>query len=134
MATMTGALAAISAHVTSGVPPPGAALEGEAASCECVHWATPTSAWASMASAARRYSSSSQSTLEVEIDPGRGDGAVSGLGLDGFDGHARLAQPGEAGVAQFVAGAVAEFGPPPGGADDLVRDPAPRAAGRAVRP
>ena len=48
---------------------------------------------------------------EVEIDPGRGDGAVSGLGLDGFDGHARLAQPGEAGVAQFVAGAVGQFRP-----------------------
>ena len=63
VATMTGARAAISAHVTSGVPPPRRRGSGRLCSCERVHWATPTSAWASMASAARRYSSASQSTL-----------------------------------------------------------------------
>ena len=62
MATMTGARAAIWAHVTSGVPPPASRLEGQLVG-ERVHWATPTSAWASMASMARRYSSASQSTL-----------------------------------------------------------------------
>ena len=36
---------------------------------------------------------------------------MAGLGLDGFDGHPRFAQAGEAGVAQLVAGAVAEPGP-----------------------
>ena len=59
MATMSGALAVSSAHVTSGVPAatsPGLGLQ----SGERVHWATPTSAWASMASMARRYSSASQ--------------------------------------------------------------------------
>ena len=63
MATMTGAVAAISAHVTSGVPPPRRRGSERLRLCECVHWATPTSAWASMASMARRYSSASQSTL-----------------------------------------------------------------------
>ena len=120
VATMTGARAAISAHVTSGVPPPGRRGSKGSSSCECVHWATPTSAWASMASDGPSVLVGQPVDAEVQIDPGRGDGAVSGLGLDGFDGHARLAQPGEAGVAQLVAGAVAQTGPHPGGADDLV--------------
>ena len=63
VATMTGARAAISAQVTSGVPPPRRADLERLHACQCVHWATPTSAWASMASEARRYSSASQSTL-----------------------------------------------------------------------
>ena len=50
---------------------------------------------------------------EVQIDPGRGDRAVSGLGLKGLEGHARLAQAGEAGVAQLVTGPVRETGPFP---------------------
>src|SRR5271165_5739466 len=56
----------------------------------------------------------------MEIDPGRGDRAVSGLGLDGFDGHACLAQSGEAGVAQLVAGAMRQAGTLSGGPNDLV--------------
>ena len=44
---------------------------------------------------------------------------MSRQGLDGFDGHAGFAQAGEAGVAQLVAGAVAEFSTQPGVADDL---------------
>ena len=60
MATMTGARAAISAHVTSGVPPLGV-VAGKELSGQRVHWATPTSAWASMTSEARRYSSASHS-------------------------------------------------------------------------
>ena len=120
MATMTGALAAIWAQVTSGVPPPRRRGWERLRSCECVHWATPTSAWASMASDGPAVLVGQPVDAEVEIDPGRGDRAVSGLGLDGFDGHARLAQSGEAGVAQLVAGAVGQTGPHPGGADDLV--------------
>src|SRR6266542_1564167 len=45
---------------------------------------------------------------EVQIDAGRLDGAVTGLGLDRFQGHAGLAEPGQAGVAQLVAGAALE--------------------------
>ena len=67
---------------------------------------------------ALRYSSASQSML-VQIDPRRGDGAVTGLGLDGLDRHAPFPQSGEAGVTQFVAGAVGESGSFPGGAEDL---------------
>ena len=60
MATMTGARAGDFAPGHSGVPPPrGVGRDG---SGEGVHWATPISAWASMASAARRYSSAGQSS------------------------------------------------------------------------
>jgi hypothetical protein len=45
---------------------------------------------------------------------------MTGLGLDGLDGHACLSQPGEAGVAQFVTGAVGEPGSLPGRPHDLV--------------
>ena len=66
MATITGARVAISDHVTSGVTPPGRRGSGPCACASRVHRATPTSAWASMASVARRYSSSSQSTLRCD--------------------------------------------------------------------
>ena len=94
MATMTGARAAISAHVTSGVPPPRRRTSSGCTSRERAHWATPTSAWASMASAGPPVLVGQPVDAEVEIDPGRGDRAVSGLGLDGFDSHARFAQTG----------------------------------------
>ena len=57
---------------------------------------------------------------QVEVDPYRRNGAVSGLGLNSLDGHTRLPQPGEAGVAQLVTGPVVETGPSPCGPHDLV--------------
>ena len=39
---------------------------------------------------------------------------MTGLGLDGLDGHAGFAQSGEAGVAELMAGAVDESSPLPG--------------------
>ena len=36
---------------------------------------------------------------------------VTGLGLDRLEGHARLSQPGETGVAELVAGGPLEPGP-----------------------
>ena len=39
---------------------------------------------------------------EMQIDLRRGDRPVTGLGLQRFEGHAGLAEPGEAGVAQLV--------------------------------
>ena len=45
---------------------------------------------------------------------------MTGLGLDGLDGHPRFPQPGEAGVAKLVTGAVAETGPLAGRPHDLV--------------
>jgi hypothetical protein len=56
---------------------------------------------------------------EVEVDPGRRDGAVTGLGLDSLDGHPAFPQSGEAGVTELMAGAMDEPGPLPGGAEDL---------------
>jgi hypothetical protein len=44
---------------------------------------------------------------------------MTGLGLDGFDGHAAFTQSGEAGVAQLMAGPVVESSPLPCGAEDL---------------
>ena len=41
------------------------------------------------------------------------DRAVTRLGLQRFDGHARFAQAGQAGVPQLVAGAVRQPGPGP---------------------
>ena len=56
---------------------------------------------------------------QVEIDPRRRDGAVTGLGLDGLDRHAGFAESGEAGVAQLVAGAMDQTRPLTGGTEDL---------------
>ena len=56
---------------------------------------------------------------EVQVDPGRRNRAMSGLGLDGFDGHPGFAQSGEAGVSELMTGAVDESSPRPGGAEDL---------------
>ncbi len=58
---------------------------------------------------------------QTEIDPGGGDGPVTGQHLNGLDGHARLLQPGEAGVAELVAGPMHQSGPGPGGAEHLVQ-------------
>ena len=46
---------------------------------------------------------------------------MTGQGLDGLDGHARLLQPGEAGVAELVARPMDQSGPGPCGAEDLVQ-------------
>ena len=45
---------------------------------------------------------------------------MAGLGLQRLDGHLRLPQPGEASVAQLVAGAVDQPRPGPGAGEDLV--------------
>ena len=57
---------------------------------------------------------------EMEIDAGRLDRAVPGLGLHRLQRHARLAQPGQAGVAQLMAGAALQPGPSAGAGDDLI--------------
>ena len=46
---------------------------------------------------------------------------MPGLGLDGLQGHAGLAQAGETGVAQLVAGAVRKAGALLGVGHDLVQ-------------
>ncbi len=45
---------------------------------------------------------------------------MPGLGLDGLQGHARFAEPREAGVAELVAGESRQPGPGAGAGDDLV--------------
>ena len=119
MATMSGALAVSSAHVTSGVPPPRRrglrAVVRPARSLGHPDQCLGLDGFDGPAVLVGQ-----PVHVEVQVDPRGGDRAVAGLGLDGFDGHPRLAQAGEAGVAQLVAGAVAETGPLPGGADDLV--------------
>jgi len=57
---------------------------------------------------------------QVEVDARRGDRAVPGLDLQRLDGHARLPQPGEAGVTKLVAGAPGQPRPSPGAGEDLV--------------
>ena len=64
---------------------------------------------------------------QVQVDSGRFDVAMPGLGLHRFEGHARLPQSGQAGVPQHVAGQVLDTGTAPGSADDLVN------AGRGQR-
>ncbi len=63
-----------------------------------------------MASAARSVLVGEPVGAEMQIDARRGDRPVTGLGLQRLDRHARFAQPGEAGVAQLVTGAVHEIG------------------------
>jgi hypothetical protein len=55
---------------------------------------------------------------QVQVDPGRLDRDVPGLGLDGFERHARLPQPGEAGVSELVAGGPLESGTLAGAQED----------------
>ena len=74
-------------------------------------------------SIALRYSSTSQSGREMQIDPGRLDRHVPGLGLDRLQRHPGLPQPGETGMPQLVAGRVDQPGPAAGAGEDLV-DPA----------
>ena len=45
---------------------------------------------------------------------------MSGLGLEGLEGHARFPQSGQAGVAELVTGAMGEPGPLPRRRHDLV--------------
>ena len=120
MAAIRGARAAISLHVTSGVHLPDGessdALLGPGRSSGHPHQRLGLDGFCGSAVLLGQ-----PVHVEVQVDPRRGDGAVTGLGLDGFDDHPRLAQAGEAGVAQLVTGAVAETGPLPGGADDLVQ-------------
>lgn len=69
---------------------------------------------------------------EVQVDPGRFDRAVTGLGLDCLQRHPGFAQPSEAGVAQLVAGGVLESGSITGGHDDLI-EPFQRQRAAGVR-
>ena len=62
---------------------------------------------------------------QVQIDPGRLDRGVPGLGLHRLQRHPGLPQPGQAGVPQLVAGRVLQPGPAPGAVQDLV-EPARR--------
>ena len=41
---------------------------------------------------------------QMQVDTGRFDGNVAGLGLDRLERHARFSQPGETGMAKLVAG------------------------------
>ena len=58
---------------------------------------------------------------QVQVDPGGLDRGVPGLGLHGFECHAGLPEPGQAGVAQLVAGRVREAGAASGAGEDLVQ-------------
>src|SRR3546814_10635051 len=51
---------------------------------------------------------------EMQVDARRRDRAVTGLGLERLDSHAALTEPGEARVAQLMAGAMDQPGPGPG--------------------
>ncbi len=57
---------------------------------------------------------------QVQVDPGRLDRGVPGLGLDRLQRHPRLPQPGQAGVPQLVAGRMRQPGPGAGAVEDLV--------------
>ena len=66
--------------------------------------AAEMAAWASMASS-RTYVLAGEPVVgQMQVDLGRRDRAVTGLGLQRFERHAGLAEPGEAGVAQLVTG------------------------------
>ena len=69
---------------------------------------------------------------EVEVDAGRLDRAVPGLGLHRLQRHACLAQPGQAGVAQLMTGAPLEPGPSTGAGDDLIEPFEAAAVGRVA--
>ena len=58
---------------------------------------------------------------EMQIDARRLDRAVPGLSLHRLQRHARLAQPGQTGVAQLMAGAALQPGPSAGAGDDLIQ-------------
>lgn len=57
---------------------------------------------------------------EMEVDPRGLDRGMPGLGLDRFQGHPGLAEPGQTGVAQFVAGGMLQPGPATGAGEDLI--------------
>ena len=65
----------------------------------------------------------------MKVETRRLDGGVTGLGLHRFQGHARLPQAGQAGVAELVAAGVGQAGAPPGRLQDLVQ---PRRAERSA--
>ena len=67
---------------------------------------------------------------QMQVDTGGFDRAVPGLGLDRLQRHPGLAQPGEAGVPQLVAGQMLDPGAPSGAGDDLVQ---PGRAQRQIR-
>ena len=48
---------------------------------------------------------------EMQIDPGRLDRTVTGLGLDRFERHPRFAQSGQTGVAQLMTRRLSQTGP-----------------------
>lgn len=58
---------------------------------------------------------------QVDVDAGGFDGAVSGLGLNRFQGHARLPQSGQAGVPELMTGQFRQSGPLPDAVEDLVQ-------------
>ena len=57
----------------------------------------------------------------MQVEAGRLDRGVTGLGLDGLQRHARFPQPGETGVAQLVAGCPLQPGTAPGPVEDLIQ-------------
>ena len=57
---------------------------------------------------------------QVQVDAGRLDRGVPGLGLHRLQRHPGFPQPGQAGMAQLVAGRVVQAGPPPRGSQDLI--------------
>ena len=88
---------------------------------------------ASIASAARRYSPTSQSFAKMQIDPGRVDRRVPGLRLQRLKRHPLLPQPRQARVPEHVTRQPRNPGALPGAVDHLIkpggrqRHPAPRA-------
>ena len=60
---------------------------------------------------------------EVQVDPGRLDRGVPGLGLDRFELHPGLAEAGETGVAELMAGGAVQSGALARGARRIVSIP-----------
>jgi hypothetical protein len=76
---------------------------------------------ASITSAARRYCAASHVVGQVQVDAGRLDRGMPGLGLHRLQRHAGLAQPGQAGVPQLVTGRVLQASAATGAFEDLVQ-------------
>src|SRR5215472_18191043 len=57
---------------------------------------------------------------QMQVDAGRLDGAMTGLRLHGLQGHARFAQPSQAGMAQLIAGEMSNPRAVTGAVHDLV--------------
>ena len=70
---------------------------------------------------------------QVQVDPGRLDRGVPGLGLHRLQRHPGLPQPGQARVPQLMAGRVLQPGPAAGAGQDLIQ-PLRRQRQAAPRP